>query len=60
MKSTKNVDKNKRKRSAASKIQMLIINSRFFHDHFWKCRPPLFELLLIIRHKSADPAFHVW
>ena len=38
---------------------MFIINSRVCNNYFLKCRPPLFELLLVIRHKSADPAFHV-
>ena len=34
---------------------MLIINSQNNNNNkIWKCRPPLFELLLIIRHKSAD------
>ena len=38
---------------------MLVINNQNFNDYFWKCRPPIFEFLLIIQHKSADPAFHV-
>ena len=39
---------------------MLIINSQNNNNNkIWKCRPPLFELLLIIRHKSAEPTFHV-
>ena len=38
---------------------MLVINSQKINNYFWKCRPPLFELLLIIRHQSADHAFHV-
>ena len=38
---------------------MIVINSRFVNNCFLKCRPPLFELLLIIQHKSDDPAFHV-
>ena len=39
---------------------MLVINSRILNHCFWKCRPPFFNFLLIIRHKSADPTFHVW
>ena len=38
---------------------MLIINSQIFNNYFLKCRDPFFEFLLIIRHKSADPTFHV-
>ena len=39
---------------------MLVINSQLFNDYFRMCRPPLFELLLLIRHKSANHAFHIW
>ena len=36
---------------------MVVINSQILSK--WKCRPPLFEVLLIIWHKSANPTFHV-
>ena len=59
MKTIEIVEKKQKKTFSRYLNLVLVINSQFINNFYWKCQPPLFELLLIIQHKSVDHAFRV-
>ena len=59
MKSTEIVEKNKRKRLAASEIQCQLLIAKFLIIIFESADLHFLNYYYIIRHKRADHAFHV-